>query len=357
MLRGSRLLAATGLLLLALGAIAETVDPWEVTVPVADRSERARRAALGDALALALVRLTGSRVAAERADSAAAEPMVRQFRYLEGVNAEGEPEVQLQVTFVPDAVQELVIRMGETIWPLERGTTVLWVAVEDDGRRRLLGLSPDDEVTLALAARTADERAMPLVLPLLDLEDQTMLSAAEIWGGFDDRIRAASQRYEAEQTLAGRIAVEWNVLVGRWMLFTGARLVRWENTGETVDDVLRGAMEEAADRLAIEFGVRPEPMTDAGSRIVVRGVSDPRAFAEVLAYLEALSVVESVQVREVVGDTVRLQLGLLGDVQALDRAVALGEVLVFEGVAPDGSESYSLRAEPLNAEAFPIDGG
>ena len=46
---------------------------------------------------------------------------------------------------------------------------------------------------MAMEERSA-ERAVPIILPLLDLEDQSVISAAEIWGGFSDRVIAASAR-------------------------------------------------------------------------------------------------------------------------------------------------------------------
>ena len=42
---------------------------------------------------------------------------------------------------------------------------------------------------------------LPIALPLLDLEDMTAVTFADVWGGFDEPVQRASTRYRADATL------------------------------------------------------------------------------------------------------------------------------------------------------------
>ena len=51
----------------------------------------------------------------------------------------------------------------------------------------------------------AEKRGLPLAFPLLDTEDLQSVTFSDIWGGFDERIIAASKRYGANSILIGRV--------------------------------------------------------------------------------------------------------------------------------------------------------
>src|SRR5258706_15949695 len=67
----------------------------------------------------------------------------------------------------------------------------------------------------------ADERGLPVTLPLLDVQDLRAVTFADVWGGFEDRVAAASARYRADALLIGRVRpglignqIEWLLVVG-----------------------------------------------------------------------------------------------------------------------------------------------
>ena len=117
------------------------------------------------------------------------------------------------------------------VWGPERPLTLLWVAVDDGvGGRALLGANETTELgapttpqmtALLTTVReeivaAADERGLPIAWPLLDLEDLNAVTFTDVWGGFEDRIVAASTRYRADAVLIGRVRpglagneVEW----------------------------------------------------------------------------------------------------------------------------------------------------
>src|SRR6185503_18770188 len=121
-----------------------------------------------------------------------------------GSDRQGQP----QVGFISTQVDQALAALQKPVWGPERPLTLLWIAVDDgNGGRALLGandtaalgLDPNPPgMTERLAAlrkdlqSVADERGLPITLPLLDLEDLGAVTFADVWGGFEDRVAGAS---------------------------------------------------------------------------------------------------------------------------------------------------------------------
>src|SRR5690606_35617691 len=91
-----------------------------------------------------------------------------------------------------------------------------------------------------------------------------------------------------------------------------------------------GTYEDAVDATADHFAKLFAAEGSSLSRVSVEvsGLSNLDAYAATLNYLEGMTLVRSVAVREVVGDTIRFELAIRGGAQTLQRAIALDRRLV-----------------------------
>jgi hypothetical protein len=83
--------------------------------------------------------------------------------------------------------------------------------------------------------------------------------------------------------------------------------------------------------------------------VVVRigGLDGVRAYAALTRYLEGLSLVRSVSLRELSGSTVLLDLGVRGDLELLQRIFALdGRIVAAPRGGPAVPESPDLLWQP-----------
>jgi hypothetical protein len=217
------------------------------------------------------------------------------------------------------------------VWGAERPLTLLWIAVDlGDGQRALLSASPateewGPELTEIMAQlreqidAVANERGLPTTYPLLDLEDRGAIGFADVWGGFDALISAASERYNVDGVLVGRVGVSTFGFDVRWnFLGVGG------STAVLGSDV-RGGVDWLADRYAADYS------TVGGAHsahIAVLDVTSLDAYARVMSHLETLSVLQSVDVEGFEGSTLRLRAAVRGDDRVLERVLTLGGVLV-----------------------------
>lgn len=313
------LVAGTALCLAVSVAQAARVSGlYEAEVAYQGGRDEGFRAALGEVL----VRMTGRRDVTDRPavapllDDAAA--YMQQFRQL-------GPD-RLWVAFDGTALERALGQLGQPIWGTERPSTLLWIAVDAGGGKRfVVGSTADFEEEAEIHAaivEVANRRGLPLVFPLMDAEDRERASFAEVWGGFEDSIRAASERYGVDAVLVGRLAAE-DMGHGRWTLYGVDGEERWS-----------GGAADSIDRLADRFAARFAVVSSGDTRTVqlaVSGVTSIEDYGRVSRFLSGLTAVESLAVESVERDQVVFRVAMRGEPATLDEAVRLGGVLQAAG--------------------------
>lgn len=302
---------------------------FEAEVEAAGRDSGARDAALARALETVLARLTGGRTSLQSA--AAADLLespgryVEQYRYREVAREDGEQErLLLWAQFDGVSLARDIRRAGLPYWGAERPDMLAWLAVDERGRRYLVAESGGE--VAELVRRAARRHGLPLALPLMDVEDRRAVEFTDVWGGFSDRIQAASQRYRPQALLSARLerraGGDWRA---DWQLVNGANRLAWSAHAQTLDALLDAGAAEAAARLAQRYAV---VSTASGMRtLVVEGVQSLDDYARVSAYLAGLSPVDRVDVLRVAPGTVEFNLLLSADERSLRQLIALGRVL------------------------------
>jgi hypothetical protein len=312
-------------------AAAARVDGlFEASVDAAGRDEQARDAALGAALEQVLVRLTGSRKALRTGNASGLldnpDRFVEQFRFGETPADDGERQLRFWVQFDGVSLARELRERELPYWGAERPDVLVWLAVDDRGRRFLVSEAGARELGVAVGD-AARRYGLPLTLPLLDLEDQRQVGFADVWGGFVDRVNAASQRYRPQVVLTGRVdrasaAGDWRV---EWQAQDQAERRDGRAHGPTAEAALDAAMAQVAVWLAQRYAM---VATATGTRaLVVDNVRSLDDYARVSAYLASLSPVERVDVGRVSGDRVEFSLALSADESSLLKLIALGRTL------------------------------
>jgi hypothetical protein len=219
---------------------------------------------------------------------------------------------EVRVGFSRSGVNDALTSLNLPIWGAERPSTLVWIAADLGGGQRteimadtvtpprrpgeVLGaaafpLAEDAQATfdaiLDELITTADERGLPIVFPLLDAEDRAQVRFADVWGGFDQFVARAAERYPVDAVLIGRVAVTTFGLEVRWTLLRG----ELRETVVTAD--VRSGIDWLADAFAAQF-------TTVGgarlTRVTVRGIESHADFGRVFEYLQSVSVIDGASV-------------------------------------------------------------
>lgn len=316
---------------------------FEAEVEVSDQTQTTRNAAFESALAQVLVRVTGQTgmpgTSAGKSLLAAPDRLVQQYRYFTEPN-HVPPLLKLWVRFDGDAIRQALQQQGMAYWGGERPDTLVWLAVEDRGNRYVVAANDGSDVHREIAA-AARARGVPVLFPLMDLEDQVQVRYADIWGGFFDKVLAASGRYNTPVILIGRLnRMPSGGWASRWQLEMSGSTRTWSDSHPQLEVLARQGIDDLAEVQASQLAVNTGA---AGSTvaITVSAIDTLDGYARAGNYLSSLSSVRNVQVAEVRADEVQYTLQLNGSIQDLNRTISIGTVLVpAAGGAPG---NYRLR--------------
>lgn len=286
------------------------VVPWlyDVEVPVENQSSSARHEASRVALLQVLTRLTGlvhvPRYPQIVRALSAPDLYYSQFRFVAGPasvtnNGVGTP-LSLRIQFEPRSVLRLIRDSALPIWGSNRPLVVAWVVVEQGIEREIIATGSTHPLALALQQR-AEERGLPILYPLLDLEDQIKVDPAVVWGRMSQVLLPASERYGADIVLVGRIqalgegswATSWEFWWDGLIIPLERRDVAATLSAAAVVDLI---VDELTQRYAV-LGREPRQIL-----LGVSGVASPADYGNLLNYLEALEFVDGVNVAQINAD-------------------------------------------------------
>ena len=322
------LLVVAGWLAAAMPAEAVEVPLlYTVEVPMDPADPDAQSNAYRAALDVVLVRITGSAADVESEELASLFPNPARFvqQYRPG------PDDTLVVSLDGPSIERILREAGATVWGSDRPLTIVWLAVDWGlGDREIVAAAdtagtPADSRTIdrnqMLRERVqavAERRGLPIVFPLLDVEDMRRIGFIDIWGGFDEPLLEASARYEAQSILVGRIRPD-DLQPPRWTWYTGEQRFGWPGQPEE-------AIEQLADALAARDAISGNQEIET-IELIISGINSMNAYGEVQRYLENLRGVEALVVKSAAPGRITYEVQVQGGAERLDNALSISTLL------------------------------
>lgn len=339
----SLLLLIAGLLLSNPASAVRVENLYSVELPVPDQTTAERLKVFSEAMRKVLVKLTGDENVVQlpglQGPIQRAARFVQEYRYSSRQPAskksnanpdKTEESLYLRVHFDARALDRLLRENQLRLWGIERPSTLMLLAVQRGNR--LVPVAGDTTPQLvAVINRLADDRGLPVLLPLNDLEDSRLLDARRIRNRDDVMISSLSARYAPDAVLVGSLtkagAAGWR---GEWQLRFSQRQSDWSFEAVTPAAVIDQALSRLARTLASEYAL---DTSMAGSQELMLTVEDVNTLDDLLRvsrYLKSLEAIEAVRPRLVEPNRVGFRLRLRNAAQDLSRLISLGDVLEQE---------------------------
>lgn len=347
-----RLLFAVVLMNLSLLAVpaaaVEMNNLYDAAVAVADQSDDARANGVQQALQQVLIRISGNPQVNSnplvKAQLARAGEFVVQFGYSQA--AEGQ---QLALRFDPALVDRLLRQANEPVWGLRRPLVLLWWVDERNGSRQLMGESSAAEQWQQLSAAAA-RRGLPLMLPVMDLDDSMAVTSADLWGQFMAPVLTASARYQPDLVVVAKSYAAGGSQQLEWWLYPAA-------AAATAPAQASGSLsfsglvplplvDALADKLAATYGVRAS--ADGGGEslmLTLSELADVRDLAAAQQRLAALNAVSRVELVGLQGKQAHFRLYLLGAAADVERGLDLDRHFQAPAAAAPAAATTSPQAE------------
>ena len=340
------LLLAAGITLPGTAPAVEVPTLFAADVPFDQEADNPRDDAYKLALAEVLLRVSGAELGnnEEAIEELFPNPSSYVMQFRPGA------EDTLWVLFDGEAIEQVLRNAGQLVWGSDRPLTLVWLAVDwGQGSREIIG-SDDPERTedesrsidrnKLLRARIleiAERRGLPLVFPLLDTVDLQSVTFSDIWGGFDERILDASERYDANSVLIGRIR-PGSSRRENWSYYFGGEQRSWNGPPESV-------VAQVAELLAAEFAVGGNAPVESVA-LTVSGIVSVESYGGLQNLLANVSLIEEFMVTQVAGDRVTYRVDVRGGADRLRRALRFNGLVEqelisdFGGIEPTSSLKF-----------------
>lgn len=357
------ILAAVLLLVLQPGTALQLTGLYSQQIAVSNESDSERDRAVIDALAAVIVKVTGQQRWLE--NPAIERAIANAFSYVEGISYESKQielpiednsvaddpakstfytveQRYINVDFAATLIDELLAEADIPVWDSNRPSVLVWMILQNaDGERNFLTDAARPEIVQAMQD-FAEQRGLPIILPVMDFEDRRNLSVDVAWDMVDEEaISNASQRYDADSILSGRLHfTAGGELVGAWKFIFRGETEVFNEYDEDLQAYLYKPLDRITNRLAGHFAINPETSNQQFVRLRVDGIKNLSAYSALLSYVQNLGLVENVTAAELDGERIELQLGLFGDSRQLFEQIALDRDLL-------PIESTSASSQPF----------
>ncbi len=337
-----------------MSAVAEqSVDLYQAELLVTSQSERQRVMAAKVLLEDIIVRVSGETDAGAnpvvKRALAKAQDYIYEYGYAETDEltssltgqAGTETVAKVILKFSPVLIEALLRDADLPFWPANRPTVLVWVVASEAGGLKVVN-TRDVWQTLQINALV---RGVPIISPLFDLEDHLALPAESLWNMNERQIQDASSRYKADGIIVLRYSIlsngQWRA---NWQLLYGNRGRAFDGVSQDVEGLLGQTIDSVAEHFAGLYAISSDD--ENVNSIVMRfdDVTEFSTYKSIEQYLSKLALVRRVDVKEIGGSRLTLQLYTDGDIARLKHTLALDAFLV-----PKDSNSVSLPGDRYRA--------
>lgn len=228
-----------------------------------------------------------------------ASDFVEQYSYIDN---------NLSVKYSADLVNQLIHQSGHTVWGPRRPTVVVWVAVEEQQQPRLVGAETDPTIQ-AFLMKISQLKGLPLILPLMDLQDVSAITIKDVIDVFPNTLQKASERYGAQAILVGKLVqrdLSGKTWKGEWQLLTEGENAVWQVEGQTLEEILSQGITGTTHHLIGRQSIKANaPMIQSRNQSLFINIEDIHTaaeFSKVENYLRNLNDVVDVNIYQIFGE-------------------------------------------------------
>lgn len=302
----------------------------EAFVPVASRSSEDRSLALQQALSNVMLKNSGS------VDVLQHPLIIEQLRDPNSLLAQYsykdvDGQLMLHSTFESNGIVHLLRKAKLAVWGKQRPLVLMWLSANVDGQRKII--SDESKSVLRENFREdAENRGLPLIFPLMDLDDLMKVRESDIRGFFPQQIADASNRYSADyyvianlnQLANGRI----NYQLSLFTMNHHSMLPLYQHEGniDSQSDAADAIMSDLSGYFSSQYAIADNGYQQ-DVQLTLHGINTLTKLVDAEKYIKQLSAIKSLQLAEIKGDKLTFTVTLYGEVSDLKRQLNLDHFL------------------------------
>lgn len=233
--------------------------------------------------------------------------------------------LRLQLVFQAEAIKTLLRQAGAPFWQANRPGVLVWL-VEQQANDRVLVNAANAPQFYRTLNRRAEARGIPLIQPLLDLEEASQITADDVWALSVPIISKASERYDNGAVLVGKLSQAYDKSwFGQWtLLYRGERKIEYFRGGDLAKYFNLGT-DMVADRLAADYAVVTSQQQGRDLTIKFSGVKGHNDYVALSEYLRQVPALKAIQLSHIDGEFCYFSLDATHDIDKVRALIELNK--------------------------------
>ncbi|MGL5046905.1 MAG: DUF2066 domain-containing protein [Shewanella sp.] len=326
----------------------------EANVPVSSRAVTDRSKGLKSALEQVIIKNTGTARSLDNSliQSQLSHPdaLLSQYGYIEQ-----DGQLRLTASFEYRRIVALLRQAQLPVWGTQRPLTLFWVAMPGDSDAMIL---PDSS---ALAERkvfsdVSYARGIPVLLPILDLDELMGINPNDIKGMFADIVASVSVRYQADFLALVAMDTAGSQVRYRLNLYTKATidsltppLFSYNGSAENSVKAIEAMMAALADYYFTKYAI-VDTGTQQGASVTFVNIQKMAQLVDIEKYLKQLSAIKNATLTHIQGNAVTFSLDLFGSETDLERLLRLESRISV--VAPVSAGEFSPGSQQTGKPVY-----
>ena len=323
----------------------EVTDLYQARIAVVSQSAHDREAAIKKAMQAVLLKVGGE---ASLLDNDVIKTAMTDYnQYLTQFSYQHrDKQILLLAVFNEHKINQLFQEADLPIWGNLRPKILIWIIDENQLSRHFV-LSNDNPTIATVVDDVAEQKGLPMSLPVLTPEVEASLVNSDFWGRFAEPVRAASKPFAADAIAIVRLSnssllptelvanattvkncallCDHQQFAVDWSLITQQQQFGQRSFGADQYSLLTQALTQISDAIYQQYA--QESNKEHVMLLDVTNVDNIVQSVSITRFLKGLSSVRKVMLIAAHGQVRRFQLSLLGTEQALLASLKLSHQL------------------------------
>lgn len=290
------------ILLITSHTLAASVDNlYQAQAEITSQGEQERQQVTAAILQKVLLKVVGDRAALANKDISPllshADRFVERYAYVQQDKQGNKTAQSLSLTFNEQDLNETLRALALPIWGKSRPEVLLWLVIKEGKQQTILGSESQSSPLFGIIQQQADNRGLPLFLPLMDVEEQQQLRRAQSSHALDETnpFLLAAKRYGAKVILLATVNKQAENISVDWQWLADGQHEQFKSEGEPTE-ALRNGVNQLADTLATQFTQEDKSPLKQDYQLHISQVKDFSDHSRVVSYLTNLQYVSKVDV-------------------------------------------------------------
>jgi DnaA family protein len=316
-------------------------DFYQINLPVASEAEALsdKQALLSRSFQALILKMTAQQEMLQAPQVVVA--LQSPERFIKTYTFAAQPTPTFQVLYDSNLIEGLFKSAQLPLWGKNRPLILVWCVVKKTPQSAFeIDNNPEWAAELDVLSR---KWGLPLVMPALDLEEVSQVSAQDIVTGNFEILKQVAERYGAEVNLVIRLEEQSAPLPweAHWELLVGDQKILWRQSAKTEQIILKEGVETVARNLQKRYAVTLNQSSGVVN-VEVSSIKNLQEYARLLQYLKNNSSVASVRVEQVQGDRIKIQVVPKSNISDLDQALTADGHLIKKNKSTDSLVSVEF---------------